>query len=125
MRIRGTEKDMVTIYHNPRCGTSRNTLALLQERGVQPEIVEYLKTPLDRAALRALIASMGVPVMDVVRAKEPVFAELNLGAPGVSDEQLIDAMVAHPILMNRPIVVTPLGARLCRPAETVLEILPR
>lgn len=114
-----------TIYHNPRCGTSRNTLALLQERGGQPEIVEYLKTPLDRAALRALIASMGVPVMDVVRAKEPVFAELNLGAPGVSDEQLIDAMVAHPILMNRPIVVTPLGARLCRPAETVLEILPR
>ncbi|MBB6560210.1 arsenate reductase [Acidovorax soli] len=113
-----------TIYHNPRCGTSRNTLALLQERGVQPEVVEYLKTPLDRAALRALIGAMGVPVMDVVRAKEAAFAELQLGEPGVSDEQLIDAMVAHPILMNRPIVVTPLGARLCRPAETVLEILP-
>jgi arsenate reductase len=113
-----------TIYHNPRCGTSRNTLALLQERGVQPEVVEYLKTPLDRAALRALIGAMGVPVRDVVRAKEPVFAELQLGEPGVSDEQLIDAVVAHPILMNRPIVVTPLGARLCRPAETVLEILP-
>ena len=125
MRIRGTEKDMVTIYHNPRCGTSRNTLALLHEHGVQPEVVEYLKTPLDRAALRALIAAMGVPVMDVVRAKEPVFAELKLGAPGVTDDQLFDAMGAHPILMNRPIVVTPLGARLCRPAETVLEILPR
>ncbi len=123
MRIEGTEKNMVTIYHNPRCGTSCNTLALLQERGVQPEVVEYLKTPLDRAALRALIASMGVPVIDVVRAKEPVFAELKLGAPGVSDEQLIDAMVAHPILMNRPIVVTPRGARLCRPAEAVLELL--
>lgn len=124
MRIEGTEKDMVTIYHNPRCGTSRNTLALLQERGVEPEVVEYLKTPLDRAALRALIGSMGVPVIDVVRAKEAVFAELKLGDPGVTDAQLIDAMVAHPILMNRPIVTTPLGTRLCRPAETVLELLP-
>ncbi len=116
---------MVTIYHNPRCGTSRNTLALLQERGVQPDIVEYLKTPLDRAALQALVAAMGVPVINVVRAKEAVFAELKLGEPGVTDAQLIDAMVAHPILMNRPIVATPLGTRLCRPAETVLEILPR
>lgn len=124
MRIEGTEKDMVTIYHNPRCGTSRNTLALLQERGVEPEVVEYLKTPLDRAALQALIGSMGVPVIDVVRAKEAVFAELKLGDPGVTDAQLIDAMVAHPILMNRPIVTTPLGTRLCRPAEIVLELLP-
>jgi arsenate reductase len=115
---------VVTIYHNPRCGTSRNTLALLQERGVEPEVVEYLKTPLDRAALQALIASMGVPAIDVVRAKEPVFAELKLGEPGVTDDQLINAMVAHPILMNRPIVTTPLGARLCRPAETVLALLP-
>ena len=114
---------MITIYHNPRCGTSRNTLALLQERGVEPEIVEYLKTPLDRAALQALVAAMGVPVIDVVRSKEAVFAELKLGEPGVTDDQLIDAMVAHPILMNRPIVATPLGTRLCRPAETVLEIL--
>lgn len=123
MRIEGTQKNMVTIYHNARCGTSRNALALLQERGVQPEIVEYLKTPLDRAALQALVAAMGVPVIDVVRAKEAVFAELKLGEPGVTDAQLIDAMVAHPILMNRPIVATPLGTRLCRPAETVLEIL--
>ncbi len=124
MRIEGTQKHMVTIYHNPRCGTSRNTLALLQERGVQPEVIEYLKTPLDRAALQALIAAMGVPAIDVVRSKEAVFAELKLGEPGVTDDQLIDAMVAHPILMNRPIVTTPLGARLCRPAETVLELLP-
>ncbi len=115
---------MITIYHNPRCGTSRNTLALLQERGVEPEVVEYLKTPLDRAALQALVAAMGVPVIDVVRAKEAVFAQLKLGDPGVTDAQLIDAMVAHPILMNRPIVSTPLGTRLCRPAEIVLEILP-
>jgi len=114
---------MITIYHNPRCGTSRNTLALLQERGVEPEIVEYLKTPLDRAALQALVAAMGVPVIDMVRAKEPVFAELKLGEPGVTDAQLIDAMVAHPILMNRPIVATQLSTRLCRPAETVLKIL--
>lgn len=124
MRIEGTQKHMVTIYHNPRCGTSRNTLALLQERGVQPEVVEYLKTPLDRAALQALVAAMGVPAIDVVRSKEAVFAELKLGEPGVTDDQLIDAMVAHPILMNRPIVATPLGTRLCRPAETVLELLP-
>lgn len=124
MRIEDTEKHMVTIYHNPRCGTSRNTLALLQERGVETEVVEYLKTPLDRAALQALIDSMGVPAIDVVRTKEPVFAELKLGEPGVTDDQLIDAMVAHPILMNRPIVTTPLGTRLCRPAEMVLEILP-
>lgn len=123
MRIEGTQKNMATIYHNPRCGTSRNTLALLQERGVQPEVIEYLKTPLDRAALQALVAAMGVPVIDVVRSKEAVFAELKLGEPGVTDDQLIDAMVAHPILMNRPIVATPLGTRLCRPAETVLEIL--
>ncbi|MES2609710.1 MAG: arsenate reductase (glutaredoxin) [Pseudomonadota bacterium] len=123
MRIEGTGKNMVTIYHNPRCGTSRNTLALLQERGMQPEVIEYLKTPLERTALQALIAAMGVPVIDLVRAKEPVFAELKLGEPGVTDAQLIDAMVAHPILMNRPIVTTPLGTRLCRPAETVLEIL--
>ncbi|KRC23670.1 arsenate reductase (glutaredoxin) [Acidovorax sp. Root217] len=123
MPIEGAEKNMVTIYHNPRCGTSRSTLALLRERGVEPEVIEYLKTPLDRAALQALVAAMGVPVIDLVRAKEAVFAELKLGEPGVTDAQLIDAMVAHPILMNRPIVATPLGTRLCRPAETVLEIL--
>ncbi len=115
---------MVTIYHNPRCGTSRNTLALLRERGVEPEVIEYLQTPLDRAALQSLIAATGLPVIDVVRSKEAVFAELGLGEPGVTDAQLVDAMLAHPILMNRPIVTTPLGTRLCRPAEAVLELLP-
>jgi arsenate reductase len=114
----------VTIYHNPKCGTSRNTLALIRNSGIEPEVIEYLKTPPDRATLLALIAATGQPVMDAVRAKEAVFIELQLGAPGVTDEQLIDAMLAHPILINRPIVVTPLGTRLCRPSEMVLDILP-
>lgn len=116
--------DTVTIYHNPRCGTSRNTLALLRERGCEPKVVEYLRTPPDRPTLLALIAATGRPTIDLVRSKEPLFAELGLGAPGVSDAQLVDAMLQHPILINRPIVVTPLGARLCRPVERVLEILP-
>ena len=114
----------VTIYHNPQCGTSRNTLALIRNSGIEPEVIEYLKTPPDRATLLALIAATGQPVIDVVRTKEAVFTELQLGAPGVTDAQLIDAMLAHPILINRPIVVTPLGTRLCRPSEQVLEILP-
>lgn len=114
----------VTIYHNPQCGTSRNTLALIRNSGIEPEVIEYLKTPPDRATLLALIAATGQPVIDVVRNKEAVFTELQLGAPGVTDAQLIDAMLAHPILINRPIVVTPLGTRLCRPSEQVLEILP-
>ena len=114
----------VTIYHNPKCGTSRNTLAMIRNSGIEPEVVEYLKTPPDRATLLALIAATGQSVINAVRSKEAVFAELQLGAPGVTDEQLIDAMLAHPILINRPIVVTPLGTRLCRPSEVVLDILP-
>ena len=114
----------VTIYHNPKCGTSRNTLAMIRNSGIEPEVIEYLKTPPDRATLLALIAATGQPVINAVRAKEAVFTELQLGAPGVTDAQLIDAMLAHPILINRPIVVTPLGTRLCRPSEGVLDILP-
>ena len=114
----------VTIYHNPQCGTSRNTLAIIRNSGVEPEVIEYLKTPPDRATLQALIAATGEPVINAVRTKEAVFTALQLGAPGVTDEQLIDAMLAHPILNNRPIVVTPLGTRLCRPSERVLDILP-
>jgi arsenate reductase len=114
----------VTIYHNPRCGTSRNTLALIRERGIEPSVIEYLQTPPSREALVALLAATGEPVVHAVRTKEAVFAELQLDAPGVTDAQLIDAMLQHPILLNRPIVVTPRGTRLCRPAERVLELLP-
>ena len=114
----------ITIYHNPKCGTSRNTLAMIRNSGVEPEVIEYLKTPPDRATLVALIDDMGEPVINAVRSKEALFTELQLDAPGVSDAQLIDAMLQHPILINRPIVVTPLGTRLCRPSEKVLDILP-
>ena len=114
----------ITIYHNPKCGTSRNTLAMIRNSGVEPEVIEYLKTPPDRATLLALIAATGEPVINAVRSKEALFSELQLDAPDVSDAQLIDAMLQHPILINRPIVVTPLGTRLCRPSEKVLDILP-
>ena len=114
----------VTIYHNPRCGTSRNTLDLIRNSGIEPEVIEYLKTPPDRATLTALIAATGQPVRDIVRAKEDVFDDLQLGAPGVTDAQLIDAMLQHPVLLNRPIVVSPRGTRLCRPPEQVLDLLP-
>ena len=114
----------ITIYHNPDCGTSRNTLALIRNSGVEPVIVEYLVTPPGRAKLVELIAALGVPVRDVLRSKRTPYDDLKLGDPSLSDEQLIDAMVAHPILMNRPIVQTPLGMRLCRPSERVLDILP-
>ena len=114
----------ITIYHNPKCGTSRNTLAMIRNSGVEPEVIEYLKTPPDRATLVALIDDMGEPVINAVRSKEALFTELQLDAPDVSDAQLIDAMLQHPILINRPIVVTPLGTRLCRPSEKVLDILP-
>jgi arsenate reductase len=113
----------VTIYHNPACGTSRNALAMIRASGVEPEIVEYLKTPPSRARLRALIAAMGAPVRAVLREKGTPYAELGLADPSKSDDELIDAMLAHPILINRPIVVTPKGVRLCRPSEVVLEIL--
>jgi arsenate reductase len=114
----------VIIYHNPQCGTSRNTLGLIRNAGVEPHLIEYLKTPPTRLLLRQLIARMGVGVRDVVREKGTPYHELGLGDPSVSDDQLLDAMMVHPILINRPIVVTPLGVRLCRPSETVLDILP-
>lgn len=114
----------VTIFHNPRCGTSRNTLAMIRERGIEPQVVEYLKSPPTKARLTELIAASGLPVRELIRSKEAVFAELGLADPKLGDDALIDAMVAHPILINRPIVVTPLGTRLCRPAEVVQAILP-
>lgn len=115
----------ITIYHNPRCGTSRNTLALIRESGFEPNVIEYLKTPPTRDQLVTLIAASGLSVREIMRSKEAVFSELGLADPAKTDHELIDAMIAHPILMNRPIVVTPLGTRLCRPTELVREILPR
>lgn len=115
----------ITIYHNPRCGTSRNTLALIRNTGVEPEVVEYLANPPTREALRALIAQAGISVREAMRAKEAVFAELGLGDAALGDDALLEAMLAHPILLNRPFVITPLGARLCRPSELVLDILPQ
>ena len=114
----------ITIYHNPACGTSRNVLALIRNSGVEPAIVEYLKTPPGRDRLVALIAAMGMPVRSVLRRKATPYDDLMLDDPKWTDDQLIDFMVAHPILMNRPIVVTTLGTRLCRPSELVLDILP-
>jgi arsenate reductase len=115
----------VTIYHNPACGTSRNVLALIRNTGEEPTVIEYLKTPPDRATLKQLIAAMGTPVRDVLRQKGTPYDELGLDDPKWTDDQLIDFMLQHPILINRPIVVTPLGTRLCRPSEAVLDILPR
>ncbi|GAB0115885.1 arsenate reductase (glutaredoxin) [Acidisoma sp. C75] len=114
----------VTIYHNPACGTSRNVLGLIRNSGEEPRIIEYLKTPPSRADLAALIARMGVPVRAVLREKGTPYRELGLDDPALSDAALLDAMIAHPILINRPIVETSLGVRLCRPSETVLAILP-
>ncbi len=114
----------VIIYHNPQCGTSRNTLAMIRNAGIEPHIVEYLKCPPTRLLLRQLIARMGVSVRDVIREKGTPFQELGLNDPSLTDDQLLDAMMEHPILINRPIVVTPLGVRLCRPSEAVLDILP-
>jgi arsenate reductase len=115
----------ITIYHNPDCGTSRNVLALIRNSGEEPEVIEYLKTPPDRATLERLIAAMGVPVRDVLRQKGTPYDEFGLGDAKWTDAQLIDFMLQHPILMNRPIVVTPLGTRLCRPSEAVLDLLPQ
>jgi arsenate reductase len=111
------------IYHNPKCGTSRNTLALIENAGIQPEVIEYLKTPPSKQTLKDLIAKMGVPVRDVIRAKEPLYLELKLDNMELSEDALLDTMVANPILINRPIVATDLGVRLCRPSERVLDIL--
>ena len=114
----------VTIYHNPDCGTSRNTLALIRNAGIEPAIIEYLKTPPDRATLVDLIAKSGLAVSDVVRQKEKVYTASKLDTPTTSDDELIDAMLAHPILINRPLVVVGDQVRLCRPSEVVLDILP-
>jgi arsenate reductase len=114
----------ITLYHNPNCGTSRNVLAIIRNSGEEPDIVEYLKTPPSRAKLQELIAAMGIGVRGLLREKGTPYGELGLADPKWTDEQLLDFMVEHPILMNRPIVVTPLGTKLCRPSETVLEILP-
>ena len=114
----------VTLYHNPACGTSRNVLSLIQNAGITPCVVEYLKTPPSREVLRDLIRRMGIPVRDLLRRKGTPHDELGLDDPALTDDALIAAMLAQPILINRPIVVTPLGVRLCRPSETVLALLP-
>ncbi len=114
----------VTIYHNPECGTSRNVLGLIRNSGAEPRIVEYLRTPPSREELVSLMARAGLAPRDLLRRKGTPCDELGLDDPALSDEALIDAMMAHPILINRPLVVTPLGVRLCRPSETVLDILP-
>jgi arsenate reductase len=114
----------ITIYHNPKCGTSRNTLEMIRNSGEEPEVILYLQTPPDRATLERLIAANGEGVRGIMREKEVLFTELGLGADTCSDAQRLDAMLAHPILINRPIVVTPLGTKLCRPSERVLDILP-
>lgn len=114
----------ITIYHNPECGTSRNTLALIRNSGVEPTVIHYLETPPSRDQMVALIAAMGMPVRELLRKNVPPYEALGLAEGSFSDEALIDAMLAHPILINRPIVVTPLGTRLCRPSELVLDILP-
>lgn len=115
----------VIIYHNPACGTSRNTLAMIRNAGVEPHVIEYLKTPPARELLKQLIARAGLPVRAVLREKGTPYAELGLDDPALSDEALLDAMMAHPILINRPIVVSPKGVRLCRPSELVLDLLPQ
>lgn len=114
----------VTIYHNPKCGTSRNVLALIRAAGIEPKVVEYLKTPPSRAELKALLARGGLTVRDVLRETGTPYAELGLGDPARTDDELLDAIAAHPILLNRPLVATPKGVRLCRPAERVRGLLP-
>jgi arsenate reductase len=113
----------VTIYHNPACGTSRNALALIRDAGIEPTVIEYLKTPPDRATLKHLLRRMAMRPRELLREKGTPYAELDLGAERWTDDQLIDQMLAHPILINRPIVVTPWGVRLCRPAEALLDLL--
>ena len=114
----------VIIYHNPDCGTSRNTLAMIRNAGVEPHVIEYLKIPPSRDMLTQFIARMGISVRELLREKGTPYAELGLGDPALSDAQLLDAMMAHPILINRPIVVSPEGVKLCRPSEDVLDLLP-
>ncbi|MEN7527577.1 MULTISPECIES: arsenate reductase (glutaredoxin) [unclassified Cupriavidus] len=114
----------VTIYHNPACGTSRNTLAMIRNAGIEPNVIEYLNTPPDRQTLQQMIRDAGLTVRQAIREKGTPYAELGLSDPAQTDDQLLDAMLAHPILINRPFVVTELGVRLCRPSEVVLDILP-
>ncbi len=114
----------ITIYHNPACGTSRNTLAMIRQSGVEPEVIEYLKTPPSRSTLVELVAAMGISLRELLRRKGTPYDALGLDDPKWTDEALIDSMLAHPELINRPIVVTPLGVRLARPSELVLDILP-
>ena len=114
----------VVIYHNPACGTSRNTLALIRHVGIEPHVVEYLKTPPSRAMILGLVRRMDVPLRSLLREKGTPFVELGLGDPDLTDDQLLDAVEAHPLLLNRPIVVSPLGVKLCRPSEAVLDLLP-
>ena len=115
----------VTIYHNPDCGTSRNTLAMIRQSGVEPVVIEYLKTPPSRETLVELVKALGISVRALLREKGTPYAELGLADPKWSDDELIDFMLAHPILINRPIVVTPKGVRLCRPSELVLDLLDK
>ncbi|WP_151638604.1 MULTISPECIES: arsenate reductase (glutaredoxin) [Noviherbaspirillum] len=114
----------IKIYHNPSCGTSRNTLALIRNTGVEPQVIEYLNTPPSREELKEIIAKAGLTVREAIREKGTPYAELGLDNPALTDEQLLDAMLANPILINRPFVVTPVGVRLCRPSEVALDILP-
>ncbi len=120
----GDKMSNITIYHNPKCGTSRNVLAMIRNSGAEPTVVEYLKTPPSKAELQALLQRMGVGVREVLRQKGTPYDELDLANPKWSDDELLDFIGQHPILLNRPIVLTPLGARLCRPSEAVLDILP-
>ena len=114
----------IVIYHNPECGTSRNALAMIRNAGIEPHVVEYLKTPPSRALLESLIARAGISTRALLREKRTPFAELGLDNPALTDTQLVDAMMEHPILINRPLVVSPLGVKLCRPSEEVLELIP-
>lgn len=114
----------VVIYHNPACGTSRNTLALIRHVGIEPHVIEYLKTPPSRAMIQSLVERMGAPLRSLLREKGTPFAELGLDEPSLTDEHLLDAIEAHPVLLNRPIVVSPMGVKLCRPSETVLDLMP-
>ena len=114
----------ITIYHNPKCGTSRNTLAMIRNSGVEPEVIEYLKTPPSKAKLEALVRAAGISPRELLRTKEAIYGELNLADDKWTDDEILDFMLQYPILINRPIVVTPLGTRLCRPSELVLDILP-
>lgn len=115
---------IATIYHNPECGTSRNTLAMIRNAGIEPTVIEYLQNPPSRDVLTAMIADAGLSVREAIREKGTPFDELGLGDRDLRDDQLLDTMLAHPILINRPFVITPIGTRLCRPSEVVLDILP-